>query len=91
MSRAHRRQLTIGEWIGEWPVFEARGAWITIGDWRTCKRPEVGEIVIAVYAVEGEKPSRLEVLGKGTQRTIGKYTSAADRRALLSGERMINP
>jgi len=86
MSR--RRQLAIGEWIGEFPIVFLRDAWITIGDWRLCKRPAIGVLYIAAIASESRPLSYLEILTRGAQAQIGKYASAAERRALLNGERI---
>jgi hypothetical protein len=90
MSRAKRRQLAIGEWVGEFPIVNLRGAWITIGDWRQCKRPAIGVLYLVELAIEPPRPSYLEILTRGTQATIGKYASTAERRALLTGERIEN-
>jgi hypothetical protein len=88
MSRAKRRQLAIGEWIGEFPIVYLRGAWITIGDWRMCKRPAIGVLYLAEFAIDSPAPSYLEILTRGAQAQIGKYASTAERRALLNGERI---
>lgn len=88
MSRAKRRQLAIGEWIGEFPIVHLRGAWTTIGDWRLCKRPAIGVLYFAALSIEDPRPSYLEILTRGAQAQIGKYASTAKRRALLNGERI---
>lgn len=87
MSRAKRRQLTIGNWRGEFPIVFLGGSWVTIGDWRQCERPEVGTLYFCALAIEPPKPSYLDVVTRGAQAPIGQYASAAERRALLSGER----
>jgi hypothetical protein len=88
VSRARRRQLSIGEWFGAFPIVYLRGAWITLGDWRTCKRPAVGVIYMVELAIDSPPPSYLEILTRGTQATVGKYASTAERRSLLTGERI---
>lgn len=92
MSRARRRQLAIGEWVGSFPVVYLRGAWITIGDWRLCKRPAIGVIYMVELAIDERgkdpPPSYLAILTHGAQAPIGKYASTAERRALLTGERI---
>jgi len=88
VSRARRRQLAIGEWIGEFPIVFLRDAWITIGDWRLCKRPAIGVLYLAALASESPPLSYLEILTRGAQAQIGKYASTAERRALLNGERI---
>lgn len=91
MSRALRRQLAIGKWIGEFPIVYLRGAWLTIGDWRMCNRPVIGVLYMAELAIDDGKeppPLYLAILTRGAQARIGKYTSARERRALLCGERI---
>jgi hypothetical protein len=39
-------------------------------------------------AIDSPPPSYLEILTRGTQATVGKYASTAERRALLTGERI---
>jgi hypothetical protein len=94
MSRASRRQLGIGQWIGEWPIAFYPGRAITLGDWRRCLRPEIGIVYLIVFpwpcAVEAPiaRPRYAEMLLNGISVEIGKYASAAERRALLCGERI---
>lgn len=88
MSRARRRQLEIGEWRGEFPIVFIRGLWVTVGDWRQCDRPEIGRLYFCAFAIDLPNPSYIDVVTRGAQASIGQYASAAERRALLSGERI---
>jgi hypothetical protein len=83
-------QTSIGSWRGEFPVVMLCGAWITLGDWRTCDKPEIGRIEIAAlgFSPSERRPTCLEVLTRGVVTTLGKYATADERRELLTGERI---
>jgi len=86
-------QLGIGRHVSEWPVSECRDAafWATIADWNQCRSPFIGAVyVVTIFHPESAgKPSYRFMLENGKHHLIGKYTSAAERLALLSGKEVI--
>jgi len=88
----------VGRTIHRWPVSlfcsisspEAHvGLYGTIADIVQARRPQFGALyLVALADISAGPPSYAEIIEKGSYALIGNYKSAAERAALLEGERI---
>ncbi len=92
------RVPNVGRTVRRWPIStlgELRspgahlGIYVTIADVVQARKPEVGAVYVVIeVSTTGEAPTYAAMLDAGSYCLIGHYTSAAERRALLQGERI---
>ena len=86
-----KSQLTLGEIDHVWPVCACPGGlglYATIVDIVRSRKPMIGTIYISTMNVPGSFPVHADFATHGRGYKIGDYTSAAERLALLSGEKI---
>lgn len=104
MTRALKVQLDvssrcprIGRRVRAWPVSgsldsESRNfnTYTTIADIVQARKPEVGAVYVVILIAEENAPNYGDMIDRGSFYLIGHYRSAAERHALLLGERIEN-